>query len=687
MGYTALKKMEVHIPKASNARGLRYAQDAIAFIREDCENLKFDTTNSDRRELKDNDGKSYKKGVIPYNMERDLDRLCLENAIARFVKSGSREDAFDIYYCYCVIFKPFGEGTQAARLLLDLLSEHETNASSLMKSHRDHYSHSVYVFLTGLAIYKKHERFQNTYRTKYGLNPRRDQMLSEAEAKKQDQAAAHHFLEYWGFTSLFHDIGYPFEIAFNQVKHYACQLGLIKESDSDDTKRKKEIVDKTNSALINMDAFFNMDLHRHDAALSDMIDFRLGIYRNRSCGSRRGSDTTQLSTIGGAQVRNGSDFLDHAYFGALVLTELYMKGRAISGNNDKANHPIGEDDPIQDCLCSIMLHNSLFKHTLRNKHILDTNESFSLSDGMPLSYLLMLCDELQSWDRKAFGHETRARQYPIDFDLTVTADSLSWIYYFDETFGVKAKKSGCWIEMSYCDYVKKGKNYTGCQYLDDLDRIICLQDVIPSYRRGMPQSEYERIMKPDLRPRQLRTGVYLSSGNYMNLYSLALELNARYEKIDDLDQDIDGLTEDEKQEKIKKYKEKIEKAFEEELSLEYKLSNIAQAKGFAAQLHSIGCFYTDRPIDSDPVIQFQQIELDRISESEHNRWYWEKLQMGWIYGEEYASDKTKRDRYRRHSLLVPYDELSDEIKAINAAAMNVMVKRIYETEGLVIYHF
>ena len=84
------------------------------------------------------------------------------------MESGSREDAFDIYYCYCEIFKPFGAGYDTTGLLLEMLSEHETNASSLLMKHRDHYSHSAYVFLIGLAIYRNHAAVRAAYNEKYG---------------------------------------------------------------------------------------------------------------------------------------------------------------------------------------------------------------------------------------------------------------------------------------------------------------------------------------------------------------------------------------------------------------------------------------------------------------------------------------------------------------------------------------
>ncbi|MCF0114118.1 MAG: hypothetical protein HUJ56_02110, partial [Erysipelotrichaceae bacterium] len=228
MGYTALSKMRelnriaygientVTIPELAKTKR-NYGRDALVFIRDWCEDLKFDTNDSNRISLLDQDGKSAGPNLIPYNMERDLDRLCFEKAIGRFLASGSREDAFDIYYCYCEIFKPFGSGYDSTGILLELLSEHETNASSLLMKHRDHYSHSVYVFLIGLSIYKNHEDYRKAYNDKYGL--------------KEGKESSCHFLEYWGLSSLFHDVGYPFEIAHQQLKAYVCKLDASNNDD------------------------------------------------------------------------------------------------------------------------------------------------------------------------------------------------------------------------------------------------------------------------------------------------------------------------------------------------------------------------------------------------------------------------------------------------------------------------
>jgi hypothetical protein len=96
--------------------------------------------------------------------------------------------------------------------MVELLSEYESNGSSLLMKHRDHYSHSVYVFTLGLAIYETNSIFRRKFMEFYGFNP--------DGGKPQERKAANMFLEFWGLTAFFHDIGYPFELPFEQVISY-----------------------------------------------------------------------------------------------------------------------------------------------------------------------------------------------------------------------------------------------------------------------------------------------------------------------------------------------------------------------------------------------------------------------------------------------------------------------------------
>ena len=197
MSYTELK----------NVRNEKYDYDllgqSLKFVDERCVGLRFDEGKAQEAQTHNFTGTSINENQIPYNMEKDIDRLCFSCAIRRFLKSGKKEDAFDVYYCYLEMFVGDYEKT---RRMIELLSEFEANGSGVLMKHRDHYVHSVYVFLIGLAIYESNEEYQTIYKKFYGL--------------EDDKKAAHHYLEFWGLSALFHDIGYPFELPFEQVASY-----------------------------------------------------------------------------------------------------------------------------------------------------------------------------------------------------------------------------------------------------------------------------------------------------------------------------------------------------------------------------------------------------------------------------------------------------------------------------------
>lgn len=198
MAYTMLDNKSIrkrdYLPDTLEAK-------AISFIRERCEGLRFDKSKAKSRDdsQMDFDGTSLENVKIPLNMEKDIDRLCLENSIDYFLKSGKKEDAFNVYFCYMEMFVGDYDKT---RRMIELLSEFEENGSGLLMKHRDHYSHSVYVFILGLAIFESNVILRESYKKYYNI--------------KDEHEAAAHYLKYWGLTSLFHDIGYPFELPFSR---------------------------------------------------------------------------------------------------------------------------------------------------------------------------------------------------------------------------------------------------------------------------------------------------------------------------------------------------------------------------------------------------------------------------------------------------------------------------------------
>ena len=152
------------------ATGFDLKSAALRFLHERCEGLLFDSHIEEEEERTGiYRGVSLAPGQIPYNMQMDVDRLCLERELEKFMDSAATQNAYTVFYCFLEIF--FGNyGKYKKRV--ELLSEYESNGSSLLMKHRDHYVHSVFVFALGLAIYESNENFRRALPAKK-RHPRR----------------------------------------------------------------------------------------------------------------------------------------------------------------------------------------------------------------------------------------------------------------------------------------------------------------------------------------------------------------------------------------------------------------------------------------------------------------------------------------------------------------------------------
>jgi len=263
---------------------------------------------------------------------------------------------------------------------------------------------------------------------------------------------------------------------------------------------------------------------------------------------------------------------------------------------------------------------------------------------------------------------------------------MRWTYFYDKTYESKVLAAKSYKDMLYKGYTKKSGAIRNdrSKFVDDIDEIICVKNVVPAFEPDVKAPDPSNLIEVHIEGKQKKTGLYLSDSNYINLYAFALALNGRYAGVKSADE--------------------MKKAFEENLSLEYKLSNIAQAKGFAAQLESIGCFYTDRPVDYIPVTDFKALirepghenDLTKIAIAEHERWCVEKRAMGWDYGTVHVgaitlddgkkkNDNIMRERIRLHHDLNEYSNLEAEEQIKDSDSMEQMLVLIREYDGLTIY--
>ena len=670
MAYTKLNNIQALSINDKNRMDMKSA--VMLFMRDACEELRFDSEKEEEEKAKENFlGCSKKPGDIPFNMQMDIDRLCMEVALERFLETGTAENAFDVYFCYLEMYVGNYSKTKG---MIEMLSEYEENGAALLGKHRDHYSHSVYVFSLGLAIYQNIISFRNIYNAFYGI-----------EKKK----AAAHFLKYWGLAALFHDIGYPFELPYEQIVSYfeneeihdrnkmpfMAYKKMERYVNLSKKNRKKitEIIGYENGVKVSIEEVIAFDI-------CQKLGQEYCISENELV-SKLSSKPTKPDEYGG--------FMDHAYFSAIVLFEKLFE--EIEERKD-----LDLDRNVIDVLSAIVMHNSLYKHCIAEDN---SGNCIPLkADLHPVAWLLMLCDELQCWDRFSYGKNTRKELYPMQAMVCLKNNQITVKYCFDEEERFKEE-----------DYKKKNQIWKRKPIKEYKPRLKMYSDLV--VERKNQQSAFVRDIKKvvDIAGINLSTSVdwisrnyfskdgYVSSSSFRHLYYFAVALNSRYNYCQEWDKKGTVFR---KNEYLESNKKKFFDEFEH-LSLEYKLSNINQAKSFGKYLDRIKCFYTDRDVDYRMLGEFSKTELSIIGSMEHERWLNEHLRMGWKYGNASPED---RELSRLHIDMIPdakirggrishsnakkhYEGLpqSEKDKDIKPMKMLVAITRLFD--GVKIYRY
>lgn len=632
---------------------------ALNFIRNRCEDLRFSSESVvDEMNSGNLKGKSLKDGQIPYNMQMDIDRICLEKALEKFIDSGTADDAYTVYFCYLEMFV----GTYgSSKAMIELLSEYEMNGSALLLKHRDHYSHSVYVFALGLAIYDHNEKYRNAFCNFYNVY--------------DDKKAAHLYLEYWGLTALFHDIGYPFELPFEQVMSYF---------EVDNTKRDSGV---PFVAYCNLDKFtefaedekehfksiYGMDFENSTALFAHDLSNKLGSTYNFS-------EEYLLMKINSKPVHpeDFNYFMDHAYFSAVRLYRELAENLGVE--NICSMHV--------DALTAILLHNSLFKFTISTFKSKSPDKKPPLKMELhPLAFMLMLCDELQCWDRTAYGRTSRSILYPMSADFDLSCNSINAHYHYDSEQDYKIRsyeKAKEEYDLNKTDKKPRLKAYSDMTDKNDfVNEILEIVDLSEVPFTAVPDTVAEDRGKKH---------IFLSDSSFLHLYDFAVMLSAR-RSLKNAEMDVD----------TKPFYDKFDK-----LSLEYKVMHLDRAKCFSRHLNAIDCFYTDRPVDFNFLSKFSDEQIEVLAPLEHERWLNIHKDAGWIYGTDYedcehnfktdeiSERQAIREQLRCHKLMINeeithstaiehFKSLSEEDQDKDVEPMNWMLNFMRVLDGVKIY--
>ncbi len=525
---------------------------------------------------------------------------CLHSSLRTFLRTGAKEDAFIVYFCFCEIQRLFGEGYDNTKKLLDLLADHEYHSGELLTKHRDHYSHSVYVFALGLAIFANNKTYRQTYCEFYDYS---------------DNDSYSEFLHYWGITSLFHDIGYPFQLAHEQIKQYCSELwgnsqsnpyvsyGNFDDFISIKDNEREIIASYDNNALSNVKNI--------NEILAYAVNLRLGY-------SKKEIEEKLYS-----RVLVQPNFMDHGYFSSVLILKQLLSSRKLNLNIS-----------MMDVMSAILLHNNLNKYDIPNSH------SISLIEH-PLAYLMILCDELQNWDRCAYGKVSKRDPIAYDVRLNICDKKIQVNYIFDKSTIVDSN-----------DNIRNNKSFTEIQSGVFATQIIGGNIGEKNYK-GFISSDIEIIAYAEENAKIKKHIFSFSNSNLVNLYDFAVAIHASYVNL------------------CQESSNSLNVLFGK-LPLEFKISNIQLAKSYSRKLELINCFYSDKELDYPIVEDFDKDEngftnsdnIEILSRDEHVRWVREKVKLGWkygVYGIDFTSIEERNNR-KLHNCLVPYELLTEDDK-------------------------
>lgn len=373
-----------------------------------------------------NNGKDHKKEILDYIME--------------FLDTRTTDSANKVYEAF---FRAYWIGIQANDnpflKLQQTMKKFEETAGCLIEKQRDHYVHTVFVFITGLAIFDKNQNFEKKF-NEYALDKKN---YPDSYNTKNEE-----FFYRWGLASLFHDIAYPLQITLEQAKKY---LDFVWGYPSNISKDSKIIME-----LSNFEKFINLPVIKPDPKYKDEFIKKYHGYKfhkdailllSQSISSNFSSDIGDISTNLYNFIENmkENNFIDHGFYSAVIMLRWYYYLVKTTNWNPSYFY-----FPVVDSASAILLHN-YYRHQLMKKPF---NFKCMKVKNHPIAYLLILCDELQEWNRKSFGEIDSSNRPITDFNMKIT-DSKMEIYYKDgNTF--KEKTTSIYETIKISDLFKKG---------------------------------------------------------------------------------------------------------------------------------------------------------------------------------------------------------------------------------------
>jgi len=548
----------------------------------------------------------------------------IRQAILEFIENETKKNALAVYEAFFDSYRIKIEGDSNPFIdLLDVLRTYEENAATLIDKQRDHYIHSVNVFILGLCIYSQNINFRTAFITKN---------LDKTDYPYSYDTSHEEFFYRWGITSLFHDVGYPVEIIGKQITKFidfATSVDSKIEIKShlefenfDDFNSIVEIVPKRNftrtysekyDSCVYVDLLKPVDLLAHKLYISLGVDLK----------------EVKVALNNFVNIMSKFGFIDHGFYSAIIVLRWY--GFLIQRCKYKSEYFFY---PVLDSASAILLHN-YYKNVIMKPPF--SRASLSPNDH-PIAYLLILCDELQEWNREAYGILDRKRVQAGEASILISNNRLD-VTYITKTVKLpeqfSKEKENLLNNLLDMDAIFNKGFCVGCESKSEITSIA--NDLFQS---------------TDIAPRPLLE----------NLEKLAITIHELYN-----------------QKQLEHYPDKL-LAYPRfsDLPDSLKYSNLRQARCIADKVEFMGWEMLPKGNKGKIIRKIPDDIVETLAIIEHEEWVEERLTSGWIYGKEKDSEK-KVSPY-----LIPFDELTEEIKDYDRDAIrNIPV--LLELIGMALY--
>ena len=523
----------------------------------------------------------------------------LAQSVYEFLRGESKDSAFHVYEIFFGTYRIMLSGAKNPFVdLLDTLRSYEERAATLIEKQRDHFVHSVNVFILGLAIYAANKPYRDAFS---------DAVMDDSKYPENFPTAREEFLFRWGLAALFHDVGYPVEIISNQLMRF---LKFVTDADHDSTLGDVKVhLEFENFRRFNSVAevvpkkeFIRDFYNEHDSSvyvdLLQPIDL-LAQRIHQTVGIPMVAIKNKLDLYHAEMAKKG--FVDHGYYSAIIVLKWY--GYLIQ-TTDEA--PLRFYHAIVDSACAILLHNYY------DKTLIDSFGLQPLSAKQnPIAYLLMFCDEMQDWNRAAYGILEKYRTQITSANIEID----------DHRFGI-----------SY--FAAKG--IIPCQFVESKKMLFSrILDIASIFSEGL---DIDCVALEEIFV-EAQSDLAVPRPLLENMERLARAIHEDYISTQ------------------KQRKEPIYVAEDfDQLEPSTRYSNLRQAMNMNKKLRALGyaMVQTNEPDAAVKTLDSEAIEHYAILE--HEDWMRGKERYGWTYS------AVRNDALKQHDCLLPWSELPQKQK-------------------------